>query len=124
MAIVTLEIKILTIFKKPTLLKVYYDGDFNGTGIDFKTEGTYIFDNSAIGLSDYYYGEYTITGDLITMDKDQIDNISGLKYLKIKEKKIAYKDSTKNELYLFRVDEDGNTIRSTSEFRVIVDNRN
>lgn len=35
-------------FNKPTLVRAYYDGDFNGTSIDFKTDGTYIFDNHAI----------------------------------------------------------------------------
>lgn len=33
--ILALEIKIDNNFNKPTLLKVFYDGDFNGTGIDF-----------------------------------------------------------------------------------------
>ena len=58
--ILTMKCKINYDFKKPTLLKVYYDGDFNGAGIDFKKDGTYIFDNSAIGLSDYLYGNYQI----------------------------------------------------------------
>ncbi|WP_445456424.1 hypothetical protein [Flavobacterium sp. HNIBRBA15423] len=55
--ILTLHIRTQLKFDKPTLVKVFYDGDFNGTGIDFKTDGTYIFDNSTIGLlSDYFYG--------------------------------------------------------------------
>src|SRR5690554_2970376 len=32
--------KINSNFDKPTLVRIYYDGDFNGTSIDFKTDGT------------------------------------------------------------------------------------
>lgn len=99
--IFALHIKTQLKFDKPTLLKVFYDGDFNGTGIDFKTDGTYIFDNSAIGLNDYFYGTYTISGNKITMDKDQIDNIKNLKYLEIRQKII---DTNKTDLYLFQID--------------------
>ena len=118
--ILTLHIRTQLKFDKPTLVKVFYDGDFNGTGIDFKTDGTYIFDNSAIGLSDYFYGVYTISGNRITMDKDQIDNLKNLKYLEIKEKII---DTNKTDLYLFQIDSLGNLIKNSEEYRVTIDNR-
>ncbi len=121
--IAALQIKIIRDFNKPTLLRVYYDGDFNGTGIDFKIDGTYIFDNSAIGMSDYFYGKYTINGSNITMDKDQIDNITGLKHLEVKEKKIEYKEGPTKEIYLFQVDKSGIVIEKGIEFRVTIDNR-
>jgi hypothetical protein len=44
-------------FDKPTLLKVYYSWDFNGIGIDFRTDRTYILNNSAIGPGNYFYGQ-------------------------------------------------------------------
>src|SRR5690348_8812542 len=34
-AILIIQMRINNRFNKPTLLKVYYDGDYNGTGIDF-----------------------------------------------------------------------------------------
>lgn len=121
--ILILQIRITNYFNKPTLLKVYYNGDFNGTAIDFKTDGTYIFDNSSIGFSDYYYGLYQIYGSKITLDRDTIDNLTNLKYLELREKKIEYETETKNELYLYSVDVNSNIIERATEYRVVVDNR-
>ena len=118
--ILTLEIKINIAFNKPTLLKVYYDGDYNGTAIDFKTDGTYIFDNSAIGISDYFYGTYKIDGNKITIDKDTIDNLTNLKYLELRNKQIQEGNF---ELYLFQVDRSGNLLERSDEYRVTIDNR-
>ena len=121
--ILILEFKIQRNFDKPTLLKVYYDGDYNGTAIDFKKDGTYIFENSAIGLNSYSYGTYEINRNKITLDRDQIDNLTNLKHLKIDEKQINYQDGTKKELYLFQVDTNDMVIESTTEYRITIDNR-
>lgn len=121
--ILILEFKIQRNFNKPTLIKVYYDGDFNATAIDFKKDGTFIFDNYAIGLSDYTYGKYEIDGNKITLDRDKIDNLKNLKYLELDEKLINYKEGTKKELYLFQVDSKGKLIDSGLEYRVTIDNR-
>lgn len=118
--IATFHIRTQINFNKPTLLKVLYDGDFNGTGIDFKTDGTYIFDNSAIGLNDYFYGIYKIVDNRITMDKDQSDNLTNLKYLEIREKKT---ENNTTDLYLYQIDSVGNLIGNSDEFRVTIDNR-
>ncbi|RZK56817.1 MAG: hypothetical protein EOO87_04490 [Pedobacter sp.] len=118
-----MEFKIQRKFNQPTLIKVFYDGDYNGTAIDFKKDGTYIFDNSAIGLSDYTYGTYKINGNNIILDTDQIDNLTDLKQLKIHEKEINYQDGIKKELYLFQVDTNGKIIDRTTEYRVTIDNR-
>lgn len=121
--ILILEFKIQRNFSKPTLIKVFYDGDYNGTAIDFKKDGTFIFDNSAIGLSDYTYGTYEINGNKITLDRDQIDNLTNLKHLKIDEKQINNQEGTKKELYLFQVDTNGKLIDNGFEYRVTIDNR-
>lgn len=118
--IATFHIRTRINFNKPTLLKVFYDGDFNGIGIDFKTDGTYIFDNSTIGLSDYFYGTYKIADDRITMDKDQFDILTNLKYLEIREKKT---ENYATDLYLYQIDSLGNIIDNSNEFRVTIDNR-
>jgi hypothetical protein len=115
-----LEIIINNDFNKPTLLRVYYDGDYNGTSIDFKTDGTYIFDNSAIGISSYFYGTYEINGNKITMDKDTIDNLMNLKYLEIRDKQFEERESG---VYLYQVDSSGNLIKYSDEYRVTIDNR-
>lgn len=121
--ILILEFKIQRNFNKSTLIKVYYDGDYNGTAIDLKADGTYIFDNSAIGLSDFTYGTYKINGNKITLDRDKIDNLTGLKHLEIDEKEINYQNGMKKELYLFQVDSNGKRIDRATEYRVTIDNR-
>lgn len=119
--ILIMEVQIQNTFEKPSLIKVFYDGDFNGTGIDFKKDGTYIFDNSAIGFSDYYYGTYKIVGNKITLDRDEIDNLTGLKFLEFRYKELSKGET---ELYLFHVDSLGNLVQKSSfEFRVVEDNR-
>ena len=71
-------------------------------------------------MSDYYYGVYTIDGDKITLDKDTIDNLTDLKHLGIRDKNIV---NSKSELYLFQLDNRGNVIQYSDEYRVIIDNR-
>ena len=110
-------------FDKPTLVRIFYDGDFNGTGIDFKTDGTYIFDNSAIGLSDFIYGTYQINGNRIILDKKTLDNVIVTNQLEIRPKLIEYSDRTETEKYVFQIDENGNLIENSTEFRLVVDNR-
>jgi len=106
---------------KPTLVRVYYDGDYNGTSIDFKTDGTYIFDNHSIGFSDYTYGKYQINGQRITLDKKEIDNVIKSNLLEIKMKEINGTDNSEN--YMFQIRENGIEIERATEFRVVVDNR-
>ncbi|PTB97194.1 hypothetical protein C9994_03855 [Marivirga lumbricoides] len=117
------NVRINSNFDKPTLVRIFYDGDFNGTGIDFKTDGTYIFDNSAIGLSDFIYGTYEINGNRIILDKKTLDNVVVTNQLEIRPKLIEYSDRTETEKYVFQIDENGNLIEKSTEFRLVVDNR-
>ena len=107
---------------KPTLIRVYYDGDFNGTSIDFKKDGTYIFNNSAIGLSDYSYGTYEINGKRIVIDKNEIDNVIKSNFLEIKDIKEDKVDYLAGK-YLFQIEPSGAEIKRATKFRVVVDNR-
>ncbi|MBU2994810.1 hypothetical protein KO500_00075 [Cellulophaga baltica] len=109
-------------FNKPTLVRVYYDGDFNGTSIDFKTDGTYIFDNFAIGFSDYVHGNYKINGQLITLDKKEIDNVIKTDLLEIKDLKENGIDHLAGK-YLFQIESNGKEIERSTKFRVVIDNR-
>ena len=111
-------------FDKPTLVRIFYDGDFNGTGIDFKTDGTFIFDNSAIGLSDYIYGTYEINGNRIFLDKNHLDNVIVSNQLEIRPKTVEYSDRTETNKYVYQVDGNGNVLKNSTEFRLVVDNRN
>ena len=111
------EYNIQSKFAKPSLLKVYYDGDINGTGIDFKSDGTYILDNSSIGFSGYFYGVYSISGNKIGLDKEAIDNVIESQHLEIKN------DPDLNELYLYQTDAAGKILKDATLFRIVTDNR-
>lgn len=115
-----MKISILNDFKKPTLLKVYYDGDFNGVGIDFKTDGTYIYDNSSVGISDYYYGTFQFEGNRIKMDTDAIENQKNLSVLEIRE--IQFNEE-EPDIYLCKVDNSGEILDLVFLFRVVQDSR-
>lgn len=122
--ILFLNIQINSNFNKPTLMRIYYDGDYNGTGIDFKTNGKYIFSNSAIGLSDYIYGEYEINGDIIILDKGSLDNVIVTNQLEIRPKVFESSNHhTEANNYVYQINEKGNIIENTLEFRLVVDNR-
>jgi len=121
--ILTLNIQINANFDKPTLILIYYDGDFNGTGIDFKTDGTYIFDNSAIGLSDYQFGTYKIRGNELILDKNELDNVIKTNQLEIRPKIIEFSDRIETQNYVYQVNEKGEILINETEFKVVLDNR-
>lgn len=114
-AILIMENRIQSEFNKSTLVKVYYDGDINGTGIDFKVDGTYIFENAAIGIVDYQYGTYSLDDDVFTLDRKEIDNV-------IEADRLILADKEK-EKYLMQIDNNGQVIDAATEFRVTIDNR-
>jgi len=118
---VYLKLRIQSFFDKPTLLRVFYDGDFNGTGFDFKIDGTYIYDDWAVGFSDYKYGKYFISGDVIKLDEDLGDNIMTSKRLEIKH---TEKNDQEKFYYLYQTDNKGEIIQDKTKFRVVIDNRN
>lgn len=110
-------------FDKPTLVRVHYDGDFNGVGIDFKTDGSYIFDNYAMGMSDYTYGTYQIDGNAITLDRSHLQNAIRSDRLEIQTKTIEYRDGAEEEEYLVQLDKNGEVIENATSFRLVIDNR-
>jgi ABC-type transport system involved in multi-copper enzyme maturation permease subunit len=116
-AVLAIEYHIRKQFNKPTLVKAYYDGDINATGIDFKVDGTYVFDNYAIGIVDYQYGTYRVNGDIIALDKRKLGDVIETGRLKI--------DDTRREngKYLIQVDANGQAVDDATEFRITVDNR-
>jgi hypothetical protein len=116
------NIQIEANFNKPSLLRIYYDGDYNGTSIDFKKDGTYIYDNFAIGFSNFVYGTYIINGNIITLDDNSLDNIS-TKQLKIISKEVEYAHGKEMEKHVYQTDTNNVIVENTTEFRLILDNR-
>lgn len=61
--------------RKANAFAIYADGGFNGEGIDFKTDGTYLYHNgSGLGES-YRYGRYAQHDSLIWLTPDRTDAI-------------------------------------------------
>lgn len=114
--IFTIEYFVQRNFNKPTLLEVFYDGNFNGTRMTFKTDGTYIFENSVIGMFDYKYGTYKIDSDLIILDKDEIDNV-------IESNKLRIEVNDHAKPHVIQLDSENNMIKTATIFEVTMDNR-
>ena len=98
-------------FNKPSFVKAYYDGDFNGAGIDLKTDSTSIGEDSAIGFSNYTYGEYSISNNIITINEG-----SG-----ITKRFVIKKDNL--EFYLAETDSSGTETDGYIKYTIIKDNR-
>jgi hypothetical protein len=111
-------------FNKPTLIRGYYDGDFNGSGIDFKKDGTYVFENHAMGFSDFIFGLYKIEENIITLDRNDIDNVIKTNKLEIKSYLIKYPEEDKDEKFLIQIRENGEELKGESGLKIIIDNRN
>ena len=111
-------------FNKPTLIRGYYDGDFNGSGIDLKKDGTYVFENHAMGFSDYIFGSYKIEENIITLDRNDIDNVIKTNKLEIKSYLIKYPEEDKDENFLIQIRENGEQLKGGSGLKIIIDNRN
>jgi len=111
-------------FDKPTLLKIHHDGDFYSCIIDFKSDGTFIFENSALGFSDYEYGTYNINADRITLSKSNLDNVIKTNHLEIRLKTSEYPKQKGFDKYIYQLNDKGEVIEHGQEFRVVIDNRN
>ncbi|KXX69366.1 hypothetical protein [Flammeovirga sp. SJP92] len=118
------NVQINTTFDKPTLVRIFYDGDYNGTGIDFKTDGSYIFNNSSLGLSEYRYGTYKINDNTIVIDKKNLEKVVLTNKLEIRTDTVAYLDHSVAHKYVYQIDKSGEILVNATIFRLIVDNRN
>ncbi len=118
-SMVLINWKIESDFNKPTLLKIFYDGDFNGTGIDFKLDGTYIFNSFCLGSS-YQYGKYQIEGDKIILDKSEIENIIKTSFLRVLPPSL---EARNEDHYVYQINENGAILENVTKFRVVEDNR-
>ena len=108
----------------PTLIYGFNDGGFNGFSIDFKKNGNYVMANgSGLGQS-YFYGIYEMNDSIITIDKNEIDNVIKTNKFVIRKEPYFPKESQKTEAnYITQIDQNGNEIDQNLRFRVTVDNR-
>lgn len=113
----------------PTLVRAFYDGDFNGFSIDLKENGNYVMANgSGLGQS-YFYGTYTINDSIVTLDKSNIDQVISTNKLVIRtvtniyeQDTIEGEDTTYTD-WIFQIDRNGKELNTGFHFRVTDDNR-
>ncbi|WP_027002324.1 hypothetical protein [Hugenholtzia roseola] len=112
----------------PTLIRAFYDGDFNGFSVDFKKNGNYVIANGS-GLGQrYFYGTYTLKDSLITIDKSSISTCIKTNKFVIRTENYYPKDNIhlikSKANYITQIDEKGNEIDREFRLRVIEDSRN
>ncbi|MBK9287583.1 MAG: hypothetical protein IPN38_07830 [Flavobacteriales bacterium] len=54
----------------PVFFEAYYDGDYNGTGIRLRTDGTYELSDGGVLGGDLFYGTYRLAGDTIHLETE------------------------------------------------------
>jgi len=99
------------------VLKAFYDGDYNGSSLEFRKDGTYKFGNgSGLGVS-IQRGYYSMNDSIITLDKDDIDKVIESKTLVIRSKLSG------TDVKILQIDKNFNLIAKATEFRVVQDKR-
>lgn len=95
----------------PVLVYGNYDGDYNGTSIALRNDGTYQVNNYCLGDC-FFYGKYTMRDSIVTLDRDLIDNVV-TRHLVIR----------RSETAIIQVDTNGQELTEYDRFRLIKDNR-
>jgi len=99
------------------VLKAFYDGDYNGSSLEFRKDGTYKFGNgSGLGVS-IQRGYYSMNDSIITLDKDDIDKVIESKTLVIRS------ELSGTDVKILQIDKNFNLIAKATEFRVVQDKR-
>lgn len=113
----------------PSLLIAFYDGGYNGFSIDLKENGNYIMGNGSTLGGNNFYGTYTISDSIITLDKSNIDNVITTNKLVIRNSPYFVPlDSTKiidktKANYITQIDKNGIELDTEFRFQVTQDNR-
>ena len=59
----------------PIVLRANYDGDINGFSLEFRKDGTYKFCNYSVLGGKYFRGKYLMKDSIITLDRNNIDDV-------------------------------------------------
>jgi hypothetical protein len=109
---------IQAIFNQPTLLKIFDGGDFGGTIIDFKTDGTCIINKSSIFDEEYKYGNYEIRNDTIKLQLDKEPTQLLLFKIEAIPKKSQY-----DQLHPISIENEAIPLEYNTTFFLTIDNR-
>ena len=93
--------------------------DFNGISIDFRKDGTYKLTNWCLG-ADIYRGAYSIKDSIITIDKSKNENCIGSNRFVIRQDG-AIDSAGKREKSIYQIDQQGQIIEHSADFRIIDD---
>ena len=108
----------------PTLLRAFYDGDYNGVSIDLKSNGDYIIANGSGLGQNYFYGTYVLADSIIVLDKKRIDNVIKSDHLVIRSIEQDYEEASGKFIdYIYQIDGEGGNLNSELRFRIVTDSR-
>jgi hypothetical protein len=89
----------------PILIQAGYNGGYNGAWFEFRKDGTYKFGNSSGIGATYFRGKYNLNDSLITLDRENIDNVVQSRILAIRNtstfgtiEKIIYQINPQHEV--------------------------
>lgn len=103
--------------KSPILIQAGYDGGYNGAWFEFRYDGTYKFANSGGIGATFFRGKYTLNDSLITLDRDNIDNV-------IKSRLLAIRNITtfnRSENILYQINPQHQVIDNEYKFTIHMD---
>ena len=75
----------------PIVLRANYDGDINGFSLEFREDGTYKFFNYSVLGGKYFRGKYLLKDSIITLDRNNIDDVIKSNQLAIRKISENYK---------------------------------
>lgn len=102
----------------PTIIFANFSGDFFGTSIDLRDNGTYKVTNYSFG-AERFRGKYAIKDSIITLDKPGVAEVIKTNRLVIRS--VSLTEST--GLVLYQIDEQGKVLETATSFHVREDNR-
>lgn len=109
-----------SIFAKPSLLVADYYSEYLEATIDFKQDGSFIFDAGRLGDGRYVHGQYTMNGNSFIL-KNDINYIIYTKRLDVVE---FQNFEQKGGTFLVQVDNNLKINETALKIPVIFDNRN
>ncbi len=106
----------------PIVLRANYDGDINGFSLEFREDGTYKFFNYSVLGGKYFRGKYLLKDSIITLDRNNIDDVIKSNQLAIRKISENYKG---REYKIVQINKNHQRIENEYfDFVITIDKRN
>lgn len=104
-----------------TLLKA----ENHGVYADFKKNGDYVIKSGSWASKKHFYGNYTLTDNIIIVDRNYFDDVLVTNKFAIRKIKNAFGQDDKGKIknYLLELDKNGKEINNNYLFEIVEDNR-